>query len=41
MNEEMGSQPQFERMEPRGESVTGACAACQRTIPDVYFEAGG
>ena len=35
------SEPQFERMEPRAEAAASACAACQRTIPDRYFEAGG
>jgi hypothetical protein len=36
-----GNDPQFERMEPRGASAASTCAACQRTIPDVYYEAGG
>lgn len=34
-------EPQFERMEPRDGAAAASCAACQRTIPDVYFEAAG
>jgi hypothetical protein len=28
-------------MEPRPEAVSSACSACQRSIPDTYFEAAG
>lgn len=35
------SEPQFERMEPRGAGAASACSACQRAIPDSYFEAAG
>jgi hypothetical protein len=41
MSEGVGSEPQFERMEPVGASAASTCASCQRTIPDTYFEAGG
>jgi hypothetical protein len=41
MVEGAGNEPQFERMEPRAEAAASACGACQRTIPDQYFEAGG
>ena len=34
-------EPQFERMEPREETAQSACAACQRQIPDVYYETAG
>ena len=32
---------QFERMEPREGAAETSCAACQRQISDVYFEAAG
>jgi hypothetical protein len=32
---------QFERMEPREGAAETSCAACQRRISDVYFEAAG
>ena len=32
---------QFERMEPREGAAETSCAACQRKISDVYFEAAG
>jgi len=41
MSHGTGSEPQFDHMEPRADAAANACAACQRTIPDVYFEAGG
>ncbi len=41
MSERAGSEPQFEHMEPKAAAAAGACAACQRTIPDQYFEAAG
>ena len=34
-------EPQFERMEPREGAAETSCAACQRRISDVYFEAAG
>jgi hypothetical protein len=35
------SEPQFERMEPREETAQSTCSACQRAIPETYFEAAG
>lgn len=35
------SEPQFERMEPREDTAQSTCSACQRSIPDAYFEAAG
>lgn len=32
---------EFERMEPREQAAQRSCAACQRQIPDVYYEAAG
>ena len=43
MTEPTGIDPQFERMEPRDDAApnTSTCSACQRSIPDTYFEAVG
>ena len=38
---EQASEPQFERMEPREETAQSTCSGCQRSIPDIYFEAAG
>ncbi len=38
---EQTSEPQFERMEPREETAQSTCSACQRSIPETYFEAAG
>src|SRR5688572_31930952 len=38
---EQASQPQFEHMEPREGTAQSTCSGCQRSIPDVYFEAAG
>ena len=34
-------EPQFERMESRGEAAASTCSSCGRSIPDTYFEAAG
>jgi hypothetical protein len=38
---EQTPEPQFDRMEPRSEAAANTCSACQRSIPDTYFEANG
>jgi len=38
---EQTTEPQFERMEPRDETAQSTCSACQRSIPETYFEAAG
>jgi hypothetical protein len=35
------TEPQFEHMEPREDVAASTCSACQRQIPDTYFEAVG
>src|SRR5262245_48194437 len=41
MNDLTSGEPQFEHMEPREGAAESSCAACQRKIPDVYYEAAG
>ena len=41
MSEPTPNEPQFEHMEPRGEFAANVCSACQRAIPDAYYEAAG
>jgi hypothetical protein len=38
---ELTGEPQFERMEPREGTARSTCSACQRSIPETYFEAAG
>jgi hypothetical protein len=41
LSEQTEIDPQFERMEPREGTARSTCSACQRSIPDTYFEAVG
>jgi hypothetical protein len=41
VSEPTPNEPQFEHMEPRGEFTPNVCSACQRAIPDAYYEAAG
>jgi hypothetical protein len=41
MTDGKGSGLQFEKVEGSAPAAAAACASCQRTIPDVYFETNG
>ena len=36
-----GTEPRFDRMEPREGATPSTCSGCGRSIPDTYFEAAG